>query len=143
MPWVIGNSTIGNNIMAAGTTANSVLAVESYELAFDASELNITTNGNVYSQVALGVPNAAAVWARKGFQPYHFTLLDDFRGNTGQEATSINPLVLTPVDTAYQPKSTVTSKVGVTAQPLPADVALRAGRTAGEKYLGAFSRPTA
>lgn len=142
MPWVIGNSTVVNNIMAAGPSATAVLAVESYELAFNASNLNIASNGNVYSQPALGVPNAAAVWARKSAQPYSFVLLDDFRGTTGQEATSINPLMTSPVDTAYAPKSSITAKVATVAMATPADIAAKAGRAAGEKNLGAWSRPS-
>ena len=143
MPWVIGNSTIGNNVMSAGSTSGALVAYEVYELISNASDLGISTNGNVYSQTALGVPNATAVWARKGSQPYHFIMLDDFRDNTGQERTSINPMLSTPVDGAYRPVSSVASKVGAVAQPLPSEVADRIGKPTGEKYLGAWTRPTA
>ena len=141
MPWVIGNSSVGNNVLSAARGATAVLAVEAYELVDNASDLNITSNGNVYSQVALGVPNATTIWARKGAQPYQFLMLDDFRDNTGQEQTSINPMMTNPVDGAYQPKSSITTKTATVAVPLPADVAARAGREAGEKRLGAWSRP--
>ncbi|WP_375422943.1 right-handed parallel beta-helix repeat-containing protein [uncultured Friedmanniella sp.] len=140
MPWVIGGSTVVNNIMAAGPDATAVLAVESYELAFDASNLNIASNGNVYSQPALGVPNSAAVWARKSAQPYAFVLLDDFRGTTGQESTSINPLMTSPVDGAYAPKSTIAAKASTVALGLTADLATKTGQPTGAKNLGAWSR---
>lgn len=142
MPWVIGNSSVSNNVLAAGRDAVSVLSVEAYELLHDASELGIRVNGNVYSQTALGVPNAVVVWARKGAQPYRFVMLDDFRDNTGQESLSSNPVVTSPVDGAYRPVSVVSSKVTEIAQPLGVDVANRSGRTVGEKGLGAWSRPT-
>lgn len=140
MPWVIGNSTIVNNIMAAGPDATAVLAVESYELAFNATDLNIASNGNVYSQPALGVPNSAAVWARKSAQPYAFVLLDDFRGATGQEATSINPMMTSPVDSAYAAKSSIAAKASTVAMAAPADIAAKAGQATGVKNLGAWNR---
>ncbi|WP_375433214.1 right-handed parallel beta-helix repeat-containing protein [uncultured Friedmanniella sp.] len=140
MPWVIGNSTIVNNIMAAGPDATAVLAVESYELAFNANDLNIASNGNVYSQPALGIPNSAAVWARKSAQPYAFVLLDDFRGATGQESTSINPLMTSPVDSTYAPKSSIAAKAATVAMAAPADIAAKAGQPTGVKNLGAWAR---
>ncbi|SDS13370.1 Protein of unknown function [Friedmanniella luteola] len=143
MPWVIGNSTIGNNVMAAGRNASAVISVDVYELISNASDLNIATNGNVYSQTALGVPNSLATWARKGSQPYQFIMLDDFRDNTGQERSSASLVLPTPVDSAYRPLPAVAAKLSAVAQPLPSEVADRIGRTTGDKALGAWSRPTA
>jgi nitrous oxidase accessory protein NosD len=141
MPWVIGNSSVGNNVLAAGRDATSVLAVESYELAHDASALKLTSNGNVYSQTALGVPNATATWSRLKAQPLQFVLLEDFRDNTGQERASLNALTSTPVDEGYQLKASIAARSAQVAQPLPSHVALKAGRTAGSRTLGAVERP--
>ncbi|GAA1845619.1 right-handed parallel beta-helix repeat-containing protein [Microlunatus capsulatus] len=141
MPWVIGNSSVGNNVLAAGHGASSVLAVESYELAHDAGALRLTSNGNVYSQTALGVPNATASWARLKAQPLQFVLLEDFRDNTGQERSSINPLTTSPVDAGYRLKPAIAARTAEVAQPLPAHVALKAGREVGARTLGAVERP--
>ena len=143
MPWVIGNSSVGNNVLSAGKGATAVLAVEAYELTMDAGRLGIAVNGNVYAQTALGTPKAAVTWARKGAQPHQFVLLEDYRGTTGQEQDGLHALLPAPVDAAYRPASTITARTAAVAQPLPADVAERAGRAAGTRQLGAWSRPTA
>lgn len=143
MPWVIGQSSVSNNVLAAGKSAKAVLAVESFEHAFDADHLAITVNGNVYSQTALGVPQAAVVWARQGAQPERFVLLDTFRAATGQEQASVHALLTTPVDGAYRVKSLICAKSSTVAQALPSDLATKAGRTAGVKRLGAWDRPVA
>ncbi|SDR74441.1 parallel beta-helix repeat (two copies) [Friedmanniella luteola] len=141
MPWVIGNSSVGNNVLAAGHDATSVLAVESYALVHDAGKLKITSNGNVFSQTALGVPNATATWARQGEQPMQFVLLDDYRDSTGQERTSINPLATTPVDAGFRLRAGIASRTAEVAQPLPAHVAVKAGLSSGARTLGAAARP--
>ncbi|WP_375430750.1 right-handed parallel beta-helix repeat-containing protein [uncultured Friedmanniella sp.] len=141
MPWVIGHSSVSNNVLAAGKTASTVLAVESFEHAFDADKLDITVNGNAYSQTALGVPQATVVWAHKGAQPDRFVQLDRFRAATGQEKASVHALLSTPVDRAYRVKSVISAKSGTVAQALPADLAAEAGRSAGVKRLGAWDRP--
>jgi hypothetical protein len=50
-------------------------------------------------------------------------------------------LTASPVNTNYSPKSTITAQADTVARAIPADIAAKAGRTAGEKSLGAWSRP--
>ncbi|WP_375425761.1 right-handed parallel beta-helix repeat-containing protein [uncultured Friedmanniella sp.] len=143
MPWVLGHSSVSNNVLAAGAHASAVLSVESYQHAFNAGDLVIAVNGNAYAQPKLGGPRATVVWARAGAQPVRYVSLDTFRAATGQERASVHALVSTPVDGAYRVTSAISAQSATVARPLPADLAGLAGHAAGTKRLGAWNRPVA
>ena len=138
MPWVIGESRIGNNIYSSMNNSPALYGVESFEGAFNASERNITSNGNIWAQSAYGTPADAAIWARKDAGPFKFVLLSDFAGNTGQERSSYNLINAAPVNINYQASTAVKNKEAAVAQPTPWDVAAKVGQPDGTKHLGAW-----
>ena len=138
MPWVIGESRIGNNIYSSMDSAPALYGVESFEGAFNAGDRNITSNGNIWAQSAYGTPADAAIWARKDAGPFKFVLLSDFSGNTGQERSSYNLINAAPVNVNYQASTAVKNKEAVVAQPMPGDVAAKVGQPDGTKHLGVW-----
>jgi hypothetical protein len=90
MPWLIRNISIGNNVIAE-STGNCTLCVEDYSHTYAASDLNITSNGNIIQRDAANKPSWFVVWSRgaANVNPYVFSTLAEYRSTTGQEARSL------------------------------------------------------
>jgi trimeric autotransporter adhesin len=138
MSWVVRNISLGNNIYAAADTADAIWGVQSWERAFNASELAINSNGNVYSQTAVGRPAVTVLWAKKDAYATKYTSLTAFVAGTGQDKASYNLVGNFPVDSNFRPVSAVTSQETTVAQPLPSGVAAKVGKAAGTRHLGAW-----
>ena len=136
MPWTIGNSSIGNNILQS--SGDYLLDVQDVTHQRSAAQLGFTTNGNVYSQQRAGTPGWIIVWPRTGTDPAANGTLSGFVSGTGQERQSLSLVAPTAVGSNDAPLSAVTDRVGTVAQPLPSDLAALAGKAAGTKYLGAW-----
>ena len=133
MTWVMGNTTIGNNVVQG---KKYLLDIEDYTGTRSASSLGFKANGNVYSQPQAGVPNWVSVWARANNDPAVFTNVAGFRSSTGQESTGLGFVGSSALDGKYDLVPTVAAKTTAVAQPLPSDVAARLGRGTGTKHLG-------
>ncbi len=135
---MVRNISLGNNIYSAADTAEGIWCYQSWERAFNASELNITSNGNLYSQTAVGKPAVMVLWAKKGSYATKYTSLAAFVAGTGQDRSSYNLIGTNPVDSGFRPVSQVTNLAATVAQPLPSGVASKIGKAAGTRYLGAW-----
>ncbi len=140
MPWVTRGTTIGNNILTGGSTngADPILRVSSWEKVFDGNEMLASSNGNVFSQTAVGAPKYVVIWSRKGANAPSYSTMFNYTTATGQDKTSYNHLGTSPVDSSYRPVADVRARLAAVAQPLPAAVASKLGDGASSQALGAW-----
>ncbi len=136
MPWITRGTSIGNNIYSVPVSTNSIFQAESWDKAFNGSDMVSSANGNVFAQPA-GAPPVAVRWGKKGTYATQHKTLAAYVAATGYDKNSAN-LMGAAVNGSYQPTSAVTNLVGSVAQSLPAGVATKAGKAAGTKYLGAW-----
>ena len=133
MTWVMGNSTIGNNVVQG---KQYLLDIEDFTGKRSASALGFKANGNVYSQPKAGVPNWVVVWARANDDPAVFTSVSGFRASAGHESTGFSQVGSSATTSSYDLVSSIASRTAAIAQPLPAEVAGKLGRASGVKHLG-------
>ena len=133
MTWVMGDTTIGNNIVQG---KQYLLDIEDYTGKRSATALGFKANGNVYSQPKAGTPNWVVVWARANDDPAVFTTVGGFRSATGFEKTGVSQVGASAVTPAYDVVGSLAAKTAAIAQPLPAEVAGKLGRANGVKHLG-------
>jgi parallel beta-helix repeat protein len=138
MPWTTLGTRMADNILAGGTGTDPIVRVQAYDKAFAASDMLVLSEGNVYSQVAVGTPKYVTVWGRKNDNPVSYPTMYSYTSATGRDTTSLSYVAPSPVDSAYRAYSDITSKAATTAQPLPATVAAKLGQATGAKQLGAF-----
>ncbi len=138
MPWTTLGTTLANNILAGGSGTDPIVRVQAYDKAFAATDMLVLSEGNVYSQTAVGAPKYVTVWGRKNDNPVNYPTMYSYTSATGRDTTSISNIAASPVDPSFRAYTSVSSKAATTAQPLPADLATKVGQPAGAKQLGAF-----
>ncbi len=138
MTWIVKDIVVKNNVFQATSGSNRLWSVEDLRSKSSAESMNVAANGNVYSQPKAGTPSWVVVWAKAGTNPRVFTTLKDFQSATGQDKQGLSVVGSSALDGVANVTRTVQSKAGSHAQPLPADVASRVGRSAGERHLGAW-----
>ncbi|WP_344019261.1 right-handed parallel beta-helix repeat-containing protein [Microlunatus capsulatus] len=139
MPWTTTNVTVGNNIFTGGPASKSTIyLVEAWDRALNAEQMATYSNGNVFSQPAVGTPKLATVWGNAGAYSTNFVTFSDYVAATGRDRNSYHHLGSSPVGSNYQPVSAISSRNTTVGQPLPSDVAAKLGRAAGTRYLGAW-----
>lgn len=136
-PWINGPVTVSNNIIA-GTTGNCLLCVEDYSHEFNAKQMGIRAEGNVYQRDRSSNPRWVAVWSRGKGNPAVYTTVSKFRSETGQERRSLELTGPEAVNGAAAPRGAVTRAVAGIALPLPAAAAALTEQKPGVRYLGAF-----
>lgn len=112
-----------------------MLSVEDFTKARSGSQMVSTVNGNVYSQPAGSTAKWLVVWSRPATAPAVFTDLAAYRSSSGHESTGAN----LKADAVAADGTLLPSVAGTqasAAQPLPADVAAKAGLPAGLRLLG-------
>ncbi|SDR75785.1 parallel beta-helix repeat (two copies) [Friedmanniella luteola] len=139
MPWTTTNVTVGNNIFTGGTGSKSAIyLVESWDRALNAEQMATYSNGNVFSQKAVGTPKLATVWGNAGAYSTNFVKFSDYVAATGRDRNSYHHLGASPVNGSYQAVAAISSRDTTVGQPLPAAVATKVGRAAGTRHLGAW-----
>ncbi len=140
MPWITRDTSIGNNIMTGGSSdgADPILRVQSWEKVFDGNDMVTSSNGNVFSQTAVGAPKYVTIWGRKSNNAANYTTMFNYVTSSGQDKNSYNHIGASPVDSSYRPVSGIKAKLADIAQPLPASVASKVGQTTGTTALGAW-----
>jgi parallel beta-helix repeat protein len=139
MPWISREVSVANNIFTGGTASKSTIyQAESWDRKFTGNELVAYSNGNVFSQAAVGTPKYAAVWGRRDAYAVNYANFADFVRATGRDTASYHHLGGSPVDSSFRPVSAISSRHATTGQPLPASVAAKIGQPAGVRHLGAF-----
>jgi parallel beta-helix repeat protein len=126
MPWTALGNTLGNNILAGGTGTDPIVRVQAYDKAFAATDMLVQSEGNVFSQVAVGTPKYVTVWGRKNDNPVSYPTMYSYTSATGRDGTSLSYVAPSPVDSTYRAYSDITSKASTMTQPLPAQVAANA-----------------
>ncbi len=122
MTWLSTDISVGNNVMEAGVKADSIFAVEDYEQTMNASQMRITTNGNLYSQPISGRPRWVAVWTGQGTDPFVYTRLKDFVTATGQERSSRAQVGSSALTAGGQLTPAWKTQQASIAQPVPANL---------------------
>jgi len=140
MPWITRGTTIGNNITTGGSTdgADPILRVSSWEKVFDGNDMLASSNGNVFSQTAVGAPKYVTIWSRKGANAPSYSTMFNYTTATGQDKASYNHVGASPVDSSYRPVAAVKAQLTAVAQPLPAGVASKLGDSPSTQALGAW-----
>jgi parallel beta-helix repeat protein len=138
MPWTTVGIRMFDNILAGGTGTDPILKVQAWDKAFGATDMLVQSEGNVFSQLAVGTPKYVVVWGRKGTNAVNHTTLTNYTSTSGRDATSISHLGQKPVDSSYRAVSAITAKSPDVAKPLPTGVATKIGRDSGVRHLGAF-----
>lgn len=139
MPWTTTDVSVGNNIFTGGAASKSTIyLVESWDRALNAEQMATYSNGNVFSQPAVGTPKLATVWGNAGAYSTNFVRFSDYVTATGRDRNSYHHLGSSPVNGSYQPVADISSRNTTVGQPLPSDVASKLGRAAGTRYLGAW-----
>lgn len=133
MPWLIGNSTIGNNVLQS---QKAFFSVEDYNRKIDANKAGFHVNGNVYSAPSKLVPWWMIVWSRTGTDPAVYDSPVAFASKQGQERSSLLVSGASAVDGSYALVGAAKTKEALIAQPLPAEVATKVGQAAGTKHVG-------
>ena len=136
MNWLVRNIAIRNNIIGS-STGNCTLCVEDYSYRYSATQLNITSQGNLLQRKAAAAPTWLVIWPGAAGKPGVFTTLPAFASATGQERGSVL------VD--GQPVTDASGRLALapsTAPPLgnvvPNDIADAMGAARGSKSVGAF-----
>ena len=90
MPWLIRDISIGNNVIAE-SAGNCTICVEDYSHTYAASDLDITSNGNLIQRDAANKPTWLVVWSRgaANVNPAVFSTLSAYRAGTGQDVRSL------------------------------------------------------
>ena len=134
--WITEDVSIGNNVLADGR-GKCVLCVEDYSHERSAAQMQIMSNGNVLQRVDKTHPSWVVVWSRGAGNPAVFTSVAAFTAATGQDADSL-ALDAQPALAGTTLAPAVVSIESAIAQPMPADIAAGARRSAGVRHLGAW-----
>lgn len=137
-PWIFGDIRVRNNIMEGGGDALILFGVQSFDHEYNASDRNITSNGNVYSWPAANSPRWLIAWSRVGTDPLVFTDLGAFRASQGQEGTGFLRKGSSVFDSAGHIDATIESRSASIAEPLPSGLSALVGRASGTRHLGAW-----
>ncbi len=97
-----------------------------------------SSNGNVFSQTAVGSPKYVTVWGRKDNWAANYATLADYKAATGYDRSSASLVGTSPVTSTYGPSAAVSALTSATAQGLPSGVATKVGQSSGTKHLGAW-----
>ncbi len=135
--WILGPLTIKNNIIARGGS-NCLVCLQDSALFRTAETIGAVANGNVYNRPTTSSPTWVATWADGTTSPNAYTSVSAFRAAKRQEVTGLEYTGANVLDSAYRPNATVKAAQATAAQPLDSAVATQAGRTAGERHLGAW-----
>ena len=138
LTWQTRNVAIRNNVIS-GSSGNCLLCVEDFSDRFTPADLNITAMGNVYHRPDDRSPKWLVVWSRADRDPYIFKTLAAFSTTVGQEDPGhlfTGAPIVTP---GFDVRSSVDLLAGSVAQPMPDDIAPRAGVVEGTMRLGAWS----
>ncbi|WP_406832165.1 right-handed parallel beta-helix repeat-containing protein [Pedococcus sp. KACC 23699] len=133
MPWTIGNSSVGDNVIQSG---KAFLSVEDWTHVLDASSAGFQIDGNLYSAPVAPSPWWMIVWARAGTDPAVYDSPATFTTQRGQDANSRLIRGASAVGSSFSLTPTASSMESSVAQPLPADVAAKLGREPGSRHLG-------
>jgi parallel beta-helix repeat protein len=137
MPWTLGPVTARNNVIADSTAvANCLLCVEDYSHVSSGQQMGISADSDVYNRRNSTSPSWIVVWSRGAGDPSVFTSLSQATAAVGQEKKGREFLSASIVDADGTNTPAIDALTADVAEPLPADVAAVAGRTAGERHLG-------
>ncbi len=139
MPWQLDNVTMSNNVIGLPAGSKCVLCAEDYSYKESAESMRIKLDGNVYNRSSSSAPTWLTVWSRGSTSPATFTTLAGFKSTTGQEARGREYTGSAVVSSSGVLADSVQNLAGSTAINLPTDVAAAIGRTAGSRWLGAWS----
>lgn len=137
MTWINGPVTVRNNIMANGNGAgNCLLCVEDYSRAFSATQMKVTTTGNLFHRNAANSPNWVVVWSAGAGNPSVYTTISQFSNYTGQDKSSLDIVGKTPLDANFALNPAVAKQASGGAMALPDYVAKIAGEPVGSLFVG-------
>jgi hypothetical protein len=112
--------------------------VEDYSHQRSATQMKITSNGNVFQRPSANAPKWVVVWSRGAGNPAVYTTLEEFASATGQDRNSYavdGKAVLSNRTTLTPAVSGLTSTV---ARGIPARIAAVTGQATGAKHLGVW-----
>jgi trimeric autotransporter adhesin len=135
--WVLGPITFKDNVVVR-SGSNCLLCTQDSALYRSAETIGIVPDGNVYNRPGTTSPTWVTVWASGLTNPYVYTSLSAFKTAKGRDLHSLEVTGPSAVDAAYKPTATVLAQEAVVAQPLDAAAAAAAGRTTGERHMGAW-----
>ena len=131
----VRNNTLGDPISAGSQNWCGIMCMLDDRRISTASQMNMTTNGNLYYRATTGVPRLTIRWAGGSSGPRDFTTLAAFKQATGQESNGSEVLGTTLLDERGVLRSGGRlSGVGVS---IPSDVASLGGLPAGSVLVGA------
>lgn len=137
MTWITGPVTVRNNVLANGNGAgNCLLCVEDYSHTFSATQMKVSSSGNVFHRKAANSPSWAVVWSTGAGNPAVYTTVSQFSSYTGQDKTSLDILGPTPLDTNFNLSAVVAKQANANATAMPEAIAKVAGEPDGSLYAG-------
>jgi trimeric autotransporter adhesin len=134
--WINGPVQVMNNIISKGS-ADCLLCVQDYSGALTASQMGVTAQGNVFERPTATAPRALVIWSRGKAAASQYPTLAAFSAGTGQGTAGLELTGTSALSSNWSPVTTVSSKAGAIAQPIPAEIASLTGLKAGAKQLGA------
>jgi hypothetical protein len=133
--WISGPVEVRNNVIS-GSHDKCLLCVEDFSHVWSAEQMKVTALGNVYQRDTTTKPSAVAIWSNGAGNPSVYKTLAAFKTDTGQEAKSLMLEGPAAAGSDGHVTAAVTAQNAALAQPLPADIATLASKTAGTKQLG-------
>lgn len=143
MNWMLGPVTVRNNVLGMPNSAvGCVLCVEDYTHKRTASQIGVTSNGNVFNRFGSRSSRWLTVWSRGdiGIDPAVYTTLAHHQNGTGEDENSISYEKSAVVTADGTLAGSVQGRANEVAVPLPSDIADLTGQTVGRRHLGAFGR---
>jgi len=134
--WIVTDIQVADNVMQ-GSTGNALLAVEDHSHERSATQMGITTAGNVYQRDVASSPRWAIVWARGPGDPAVHDTVGAFTGATGNDRTSLDIVGRKALGSGWRLTTELQAQQATVAVAVPAAVAALRGVATGARVIGA------
>ncbi|WP_437341055.1 NosD domain-containing protein [Clavibacter michiganensis] len=134
--WIVTDIQVADNVMQ-GSTGNALLAVEDHSHERSATQMGITTAGNVYQRDVASSPRWAIVWARGPGDPAVHDSVGAFTAATGNDRTSLDVVGRKVLGSGWRLTSEMQAQQATVAVAVPAAVATLRGVATGARVIGA------
>ncbi|WP_316314920.1 right-handed parallel beta-helix repeat-containing protein, partial [Clavibacter michiganensis] len=134
--WIVTDIQVADNVMQ-GSTGNALLAVEDHSHERSATQMGITTAGNVYQRDVASSPRWAIVWARGPGDPAVHDTVGAFTAATGNDRTSLDVVGRKVLGSGWRLTSEMQAQQATVAVAVPAAVATLRGVATGARVIGA------
>ncbi|MBF4620714.1 right-handed parallel beta-helix repeat-containing protein [Clavibacter sp. VKM Ac-2542] len=134
--WIVTDIQVADNVMQ-GSTGNALLAVEDHSHERSATQMGITTAGNVYQRDAASSPRWAIVWARGPGDPAVHDTVGAFTAATGNDRTSLDVVGQKALGSGWRLTTEIQAQQATVAVAVPAAVATLRGVATGARVIGA------